>query len=122
VNLPVSALETLKSEKGKCAGYSRLVAAFCRSIGIPAKVVEGMVLTSKEVGQGWNSVDFKAPPAHAWNEVWAEGRWITLDATWDSGGLDSVSHVFKPKLTEEYFDPSPGTFALDHYKTLETQD
>lgn len=62
---------TLTRKKDICYGFSSLFAAMLRSVGIPAKLVMG---TSDYVST-----------YHAWNEVYANGRWITIDTTADAG-------------------------------------
>jgi hypothetical protein len=42
---------------------------------------------------------------HTWNEVKVDGRWVTVDTTWDS--VDG----------EEFFDKDPATFAKRHVAT-----
>lgn len=45
--------------------------ALLRAAGIPARQVYGKVLTES------------GPTGHEWNQVWIDGRWIHVDATWD---------------------------------------
>jgi hypothetical protein len=56
---------------GECGGHSLLLASFCRSVGIPARVVWGcMYVSGGKFGQ------------HAWNEIYmGEAGWIPVDAT-----------------------------------------
>jgi len=63
-----SALEVLKQRKGDCNEHSVLFAALARAVGIPAKVVVGLLYL-----QG-------AFYYHAWNEVYL-GNWVPVDAT-----------------------------------------
>ncbi|MGH7481132.1 MAG: transglutaminase-like domain-containing protein [Longimicrobiales bacterium] len=54
---------------GDCGSYSCLMTAWCRSIGIPARVLIGSWARGR--GQG-----------HAWNEIHIDGiGWIPVDAT-----------------------------------------
>ncbi|MDF2801320.1 MAG: transglutaminase-like enzyme putative cysteine protease [Anaerocolumna sp.] len=68
----------LDSSKGICYDYASLVAAMLRSIGVPTKLV-----------MGYNKSD--ATTYHAWNQVYLadEGKWITIDTTYDAS---SSSH------------------------------
>jgi hypothetical protein len=61
---------TYKDEKGICYDYSSLMASMLRSAGIPTKLVEGK--------STFTSV------YHAWNEVYLDGKWITVDSTIDA--------------------------------------
>lgn len=64
---------TYKVKKGICSDYATLVAGYLRSLGIPTKVVMGY---NPEIGGG---AEF-----HAWNEILIDGKWLTVDATWDA--------------------------------------
>jgi hypothetical protein len=65
VSLP-SALEVLDQRAGDCNEHAALMAALARAVGLPARVVVGVVY----MGEGFFY--------HAWNEVWV-GGWISLD-------------------------------------------
>jgi hypothetical protein len=58
-----------RNRRGDCGEYAWLFAAWCRSIGIPARVLLGSWAV------GWYS-------AHAWNEFYLEGvGWIPVDGS-----------------------------------------
>jgi transglutaminase/protease-like cytokinesis protein 3 len=97
------ALSVLHSKKGICFGYSNLTAALNRAAGIQAKVVIGQ---ADVFMQGWQD--------HAWNKVYVDGRWVSMDTTWDAGGVDFSRRTFKFQLKDKYFDPKPEEFAKDH--------
>jgi hypothetical protein len=63
----------LESKKGICYDYAAVMASLLREAGIPAKLLMGY-RSDTEV-------------YHAWNQAMVDGRWVTVDATWDS-----VSH------------------------------
>lgn len=65
-----SALECLREAGGNSAGKSRLLAALCRSRGIPARVVTGLFL-----------VGTQDQAVHHWTEAWVNGQWLPLCAT-----------------------------------------
>lgn len=68
-----SAIGTLKIMKGECGGHSRLLAAFCRSIGIPARLAIGCMYVPDNGGFFGQ---------HAWTEVYmGDAGWIPVDAT-----------------------------------------
>lgn len=65
---------------GFCQHYSSAFAVFMRAAGVPTRVVTGYV------GGHYNSLGdywlLKHKDAHAWNEVWIEGRgWVRVDPT-----------------------------------------
>lgn len=59
-----------ESSKGICYDYSSLFAAMLRSVGVPTKLLKGY------------KNDIKA--YHAWNEVYLNDKWVTIDTTYDS--------------------------------------
>jgi hypothetical protein len=67
---------TLASKKGICFDYSALMAAMCRSQGIPTRLVIGTA-----------SVGY-----HAWNEVYL-GGWIRYDSTFGAAGQTVSSYT-----------------------------
>ena len=73
-DLPVDYLPnigtTIKTKKGMCYDFSALFAAMLRSIGVPTKLVKG---------QG-----DKIKGYHAWNEVYLDGKWLTIDTSFDA--------------------------------------
>jgi transglutaminase-like putative cysteine protease len=86
-----TALYTLKSGSGVCQDYSNLFAALGRAAGLATKIIGGIGIVSK---------DDQGP--HAWNEISVDGRWVTIDTTWDA--VDG----------EEFFDMDPTIFAKTH--------
>ena len=97
-----SAIGTLETGRGVCAGYATLTTALLRAAGIPAKYVYG----------GVNFSDDK----HAWTEAYVDNRWIILDTTWDSGNKwKNGGKTASSGLTgHRYFDPSLADFSKDH--------
>jgi hypothetical protein len=71
---------------GDCTEHAVLAAAMCRAVGIPSRVVIGLVYVDNLEGFGY----------HMWNEVYVNRRWVALDSTWDQSTVDAV-HI---KLAE----------------------
>jgi transglutaminase-like putative cysteine protease len=68
------------SRSGECGGHSFLMAAFCRAVGIPARVVWGCLHLPERGGIFGQ---------HGWNEVYmGEAGWIPIDTT--AGEIDYV--------------------------------
>jgi hypothetical protein len=63
-----SALDVLRNKKGECQGYSYLFTAMARSLGIPVKIVNGIVY----------SKHYKGFLYHTWVEAYL-GTWIPID-------------------------------------------
>lgn len=70
-----SAREVAESRQGDCSEHAVLTAALCRAVGIPARVVSGLVYTETLAGQK------NVFGGHAWAEACIGGVWIGLDAT-----------------------------------------
>ncbi len=64
-----TAKEVFVSRKGVCQDFAHVMIAACRSLGIPARYVNGLVL-----GEG---------ATHAWVEVFFDGYWYGYDPTLD---------------------------------------
>lgn len=77
-----NALEALASARGDCTEHSVLFVALARALGIPARVAVGIAYWPPGNGFGW----------HAWAEVYAAGRWYTVDPTWNQPVADAT-HV-----------------------------
>ncbi len=78
-----TARKTFDSRKGECGSHSRLLTAFCRAVGIPARLATGCMYTP------YNGGSFGQ---HAWNEVYMgdEAGWITIDtAAFETDFVDS---------------------------------
>jgi len=89
VSIP-TAVDVLASRKGDCNEHSVLFAAMTRSIGIPTKVVLGLVYLD---GRFYY---------HAWNEVYL-GSWVPVDSTFGQFPADAT-HI---KLLEGDISKSP---------------
>lgn len=75
-----NALQVLETRAGDCNEHAVLYAALARAIGLPARVVAGLV---------YQNGSFLY---HAWNEVWLGDRWVTVDAIFDQLPAD-VTHI-----------------------------
>jgi hypothetical protein len=78
-----SAAEVAASKVGDCTEFAVLTASMCRAIGIPARVVFGIVYV-KAFGGRENVFG-----GHAWVEAYVGDKWIGLDATRAPKGFDA---------------------------------
>ncbi|MFO7567288.1 MAG: transglutaminase domain-containing protein [Enhygromyxa sp.] len=76
-----TALEVLQNGAGDCTEHAVLVVALMRAAGIPARVVDGIVMASDIDGSGMAGY-------HAWAEIWL-GQWIGVDATVNETGTSA---------------------------------
>jgi len=71
---------------GVCDEFTNLFLSMARSVGIPARYVEGIVYS----GEKWNF--------HAWAEVYAAGAWLPVDPTYNEVGFIDSSHVLLARV------------------------
>lgn len=69
-----SALEVAKNPEGDCTEHAVLLAALGRALGIPTRVVDGLVYIDEYAGR----TNVFVP--HAWAQAWVDGRWRSYDA------------------------------------------
>ena len=70
-----SAAEVAQSREGDCSEYAVLTAAMCRAVGIPARIVCGVLYVDSFINQ---KTIFAG---HMWVEAYIGDQWIGLDAT-----------------------------------------
>jgi hypothetical protein len=107
----VTARNTYDQRLGECGAHSRLLAAFCRTVGIPARVVWGcMYVPSQEGGFG----------QHGWNEVYmGEAGWIPIDATAKENSFVDSSHIRLGELTSQSMAFNPEKMEILDFKAGE---
>jgi len=69
-----SALEVAKNPEGDCTEHAVLLAALGRALGVPTRVVDGLVYIDEYAGK----TNVFVP--HAWAQAWVDGRWRSYDA------------------------------------------
>ena len=75
-----NALQVLDTRAGDCNEHAVLFAALARAVGLPARVVAGVVYADG------------AFLYHAWNEVWIGTGWLSVDPAFDQMPADAT-HV-----------------------------
>jgi len=70
-----TAVEVALSRQGDCSEHAVLTAAMCRAVGIPARVVSGLMYVEEFAGRR------NVFGGHAWNQVYVGKKWIDLDAS-----------------------------------------
>jgi len=106
-------METLDRRIAVCQGYAELTASLLRSIDIPARLANGYALGVSAGGSTWETADLSRSN-HAWNEAYVDGRWIVMDATWDSGNRFENGKKSTGTLNGRYFDMSLEAFSITH--------
>lgn len=111
----MDALAVLDSKRSVCEGYANVMAALIRSIDIPC-IVQGGYALGIDTNREWTEDNINTMERnHAWNEVYVDGRWIIIDATWDSeneyiDGTYKTGNVIK----DIYFDSTLEFFSFSH--------
>ncbi len=78
-----TAVEVLRAGQAECQGHAYLLAALARAMGLPARVVNGIVYSPQHGGFLY----------HSWNDVWLpEEGWRPVDATFGQRVADAT-HV-----------------------------
>jgi transglutaminase-like putative cysteine protease len=81
-----SALDVLETRRAECQGHAYLYAALARALGIPTRVVNGLVYAPELQGFLY----------HSWTESLVDGRWHAVDPTFGQFDADAT-HI---KLVE----------------------
>lgn len=116
---PYYATDIVRSRKAVCLGFATLMAALCRSIDIPCNVVSGYALGVGNDTAWTDETVVTSEQNHAWNEVYADGRWIIIDTTWDCANKIENGEMIKGEnVSHIYFDANLSFFSLNH-KILE---
>ncbi len=81
----MTARKTFDMRAGECGAHSLLVAALCRSVGIPARVVWGCMYIPNFGG---------AFGQHGWNEIYmGDAGWLQIDATATETAFANSGHI-----------------------------
>jgi len=87
-----SALDVLDAKRAECQGHAYLYAALMRALGVPTRVVNGLVYAP----------EFGGFLYHTWAESLADGSWRAVDPTFNQGRADAthIALVRGEALTE----------------------
>lgn len=96
-----SALEALEKRSGDCTESAVLLAALGRSMGIPTRVVSGLVYSRER----YHGVSHSFMP-HSWTIAYVDGSWQSFDMALD--GFDSTHIAFNIS------DGDPASIAAGH--------
>lgn len=78
---PISVLDVIKKRQGDCTEHAALFVTLARALGLPAREVSGVIYMGD---------DHKAFGGHAWVEVALDGRWVSMDPTWNQTKIDAT--------------------------------
>lgn len=88
------------SKQGHCEYFASATVLLARSLGIPARVASGYRVFEYNPAGAYHIVRMR--DAHAWAEVWLDGRWHTFDTT--PPGMLAGEGVPESGAFEAYFD------------------
>ncbi|MDQ2732419.1 MAG: transglutaminase family protein [Armatimonadota bacterium] len=95
--------EALSSRQGVCQGFSHIMIALARSLGIPSRYVSGYLFSQSEAGDGGDRTS--ADATHAWVESWLpELGWVGFDPT--NNLIVSDRHI-RVAIGRDYADVPP---------------
>ena len=80
--------DVVKKKLGICYDYSAVFASMLRSLNIKSKLVMGYTPNVKEY--------------HAWNEIFIDGKWVTVDTTFDSQMFAAKGQFSFEKPSSDY--------------------
>ena len=103
-----SARAVLSSKIAVCEGYSALLAAMARAVGIPARQTHG--ISFKDF---YTDLPFSQEVNHTWTELWV-GRWLMVDCTWNSSNRYENGVFARGEISHDYFDMSLSFLSLRH--------
>ena len=109
---PPTSEEILSSRKGQCRDYANLYLALTRTAGMPARRVDGWVVSSWQPPAGWEFVvgttpDGKPIGGHAWTEVYLQGEgWVPVDPT--SNSFENLRYEVYKQMEETWTDALAG--------------
>ncbi|MDD2190292.1 MAG: transglutaminase-like domain-containing protein [Eubacteriales bacterium] len=101
----IHSIAVLNNKYAVCSGYSNLMNDLLAAEGIPSRQIIGYTLGVTDDGS-WDDLDLNSmEPNHVWNEVFIDGRWIIVDATWDStNDYESGEFIAGDGVSRLYFD------------------
>lgn len=114
----VSAADVLSTRRSVCQGYANLLQALIQSQNIPCIIVSAFCLDTATDGRWTDKYINAADANHAHNEAFVGGRWIIMDATWDSNNkYENGVYYYEDPNCCIYFDITQEVFSGDH-KTI----
>ena len=87
-----------EAHRGYCVHFATAAAALYRTLGIPARITEGFLISAK----GGEATVVKGENAHAWVEVYQDGLgWLPVEVTGQSGMSAEPAEANIPEPSSE---------------------
>jgi hypothetical protein len=106
-----TAIDVLEKGRAECQGHAILYAAFARSMGIPTRVVNGIVYSEEHKGFLY----------HSWAESCVGNRWISLDPTFGQIAADATHIKFVEGETPDDLLPIVGVIGKIRVEILSVE-
>lgn len=106
-------VDVINNRRGVCKGFAYLFASMARSVDIPCNIVSGYALGVDGVTTWQEAGEIKVQN-HAWNEAYADGRWIIIDSTWDCGNRIENGEKTEQGTSHAFFDANIDYFSANH--------
>lgn len=101
--------QLLNNKRTICTGYAFLIRELATLAGLSCVMIDGY-------GRGSQAhIGKLGSPNHTWNAVQLNNNWYLCDATWSSGVIDGLTHIFQKQYDDGYFLAKPELFARTHY-------
>ena len=88
-----SAIWACENRRGTCDEFTELFVAMCKSVGIPARRVSGLIVPRQYWKQGTVKINDITRLQHAWAQVYIGGEWIPVDPTYNQFGFVDGGHI-----------------------------
>ncbi len=82
---PLTLINALNTRSGDCTEYADLLTTLARHAGLPAESVTGLAYSGSPTPGFY---------VHAWNRIKINGRWHTVDPTWNELQVDATHIAF----------------------------
>ncbi len=114
-SVDTSVSDVLANRRSVCEGYANLLQALIQAQGIPCIKVATYSLGLGTGGEWTDKYSSATSSNHAHNEAFVDGRWIIMDATWDSNNeYKNGKYINKTADCYYYFDISTEALAGNH--------
>ena len=94
---PITAFMT-RTRAGHCEYFATATVLLLRAAGIPARYITGYMAFEKSILE--DKIVVRRKHAHAWTEVFVNGRWIFFDTTPPGWTTQEASHFLKTAIPD----------------------
>lgn len=107
-------MDILRTRVTTCSGHATLTRDLMRVAGFPTLRILGYGIGYEPNEYDWSDVLDPSIMNHAWNEVFVDGRWVILDAGWDSKNIFMNGEKVYGGFRYTNFDMTEEEFSVKH--------